>query len=388
MKGRMFDRRWFLRTTLSAAAVGPWTASSGTPNTQGWRTFEITTSVQVLQSGSPTRIWAPLPLRQATYFQRSLGDSVQAPGGKATLHGGVEDSPRLVFAEFPSDKPAVLTVVSRVATRDWTVDFTNPRPVSRLSAGERERFLRGTRSVPVDGIVRERAAAITRACRDDQEKTSAIYDWVVENTHREPAVRGCGVGDIGSMLKSGNLGGKCADLNTLFVALARASGLPARDLYGIRVAPSRRGFKSLGAPSEKVTKAQHCRAEVYLEKFGWIPVDPADVRKVILEEPPGSRALNDPLVQKARAQLFGSWEMNWVVYNGEQEVRLPGSRLSPLRFLMYPQAEISDGRLDCLDPDSFRYSITAREIENAAVLSHLRFAVPHQSLGSEHRPRD
>ena len=49
------------------------------------------------------------------------------------------------------------------------------------------------------------------------------------------------------MLESGNLGGKCADLNALFVGLARSVGIPARDVYGIRVAPSKYGYKSLGA---------------------------------------------------------------------------------------------------------------------------------------------
>jgi hypothetical protein len=29
---------------------------------------------------------------------------------------------------------------------------------------------------------------------------------------------------------------------------------------------------------------------------------------------------------------------------------------------MYPQAETAAGRLDCLDPDTFRYTITAREV--------------------------
>jgi hypothetical protein len=29
---------------------------------------------------------------------------------------------------------------------------------------------------------------------------------------------------------------------------------------------------------------------------------------------------------------------------------------------MYPQAETASGRLDCLDPDNFKYEITAREI--------------------------
>lgn len=57
--------------------------------------------------------------------------------------------------------------------------------------------------------------------------------------------KGCGLGDIRGMLEMKNLSGKCADLNALFVGLARAAGLPARDLYGLRVAPSAM-FPNLG----------------------------------------------------------------------------------------------------------------------------------------------
>ena len=49
------------------------------------------------------------------------------------------------------------------------------------------------------------------------------------NVVRDPKVKGCGIGDITTMLESGYLGGKCADLNALYVGLARAAGLPARD---------------------------------------------------------------------------------------------------------------------------------------------------------------
>ena len=122
------------------------------------------------------------------------------------------------------------------------------------------------------------------------------------------------------------------------------------------------GYKSLGASSEKVTKAQHCRAEVYLTQFGWVPVDPADVRKVVLEEPPGNRPLNDEMVASARKRLFGSWEMNWMAYNFAQDVELPGSRGMKVAFLMYPQAQTAEGPLDSLDPDDFKYEITAREL--------------------------
>jgi transglutaminase-like putative cysteine protease len=164
------------------------------------------------------------------------------------------------------------------------------------------------------------------------------------------------------MLESGNLGGKCADLNALYVGLARSVGLPARDVYGIRVVKSEFGYRSLGAGSPNVTRAQHCRAEVFLSGYGWVPVDPADVRKVVLEEKAQPTTLADPLVPPVRAKLFGAWEMNWLAYNEAHDVKLPGSSGAPVAFLMYPQAETGGRRLDPLDPDNFRYTITAREI--------------------------
>jgi transglutaminase-like putative cysteine protease len=187
----------------------------------------------------------------------------------------------------------------------------------------------------------------------------AIYDWIVENTVRDPQVQGCGLGDIRGMLEMKNLSGKCADLNALFVGLARAAGLPARDLYGLRVAPSTQ-FPSLGRAGGNVTTAQHCRAEVWVDTFGWIPVDPADVRKVILEEKKPS--LSDPDVIRARNALFGSWEMNWIAFNDAHDVTLPASAGKPLPFLMYPQAEVGGTRLDSLNPEKFKYTITAREL--------------------------
>ena len=109
-----------------------------------------------------------------------------------------------------------------------------------------------------------------------------------------------------------------------------------------------------------VTTAQHCRAEVWADGYGWIPVDPADVRKLMLEEQKPS--LSDPSVAKAREALFGSWEMNWIAFNDAHDVALPGSAGTPLPFLMYPQAEVGGVRLDSLDPATFKYTITARQL--------------------------
>jgi hypothetical protein len=50
---------------------------------------------------------------------------------------------------------------------------------------------------------------------------------------------------------------------------------------------------------------------------------------------------------------------------GNIRFMLPNSSGSPVEFLMYPQAETADGRLDCLDPGNFKYEINSREMETA-----------------------
>ena len=184
----------------------------------------------------------------------------------------------------------MLTVTSRVTTREHAANLVTPTVPPMRDTSPLARFLRPTRLIPIDGIVKETADAITKRTGTDFERARAIYDWVVDHTFRNPATRGCGTGDIRYMLESKDLSGKCADLNSLFVGLARASQIPARDVFGIRVARSQSGFSSLGLSSDNATRAQHCRAEVYLTGYGWVPVDPADVRKVALEEPPGHLA--------------------------------------------------------------------------------------------------
>jgi transglutaminase-like putative cysteine protease len=329
--------------------------------TDRWRTFQVTTRVEVLKPSGTTRIWVPTALLGETPFQKTLANTFTCEGGTAKIVESKADSLGIIAAEFPAGIKPILTLTSRISTKDCAVDLAARGTAPKESRAELEHFLRPTKLLPTDGIVKTTASEITKGSNTDVEKARAIYEWIVDNTFRNPKTRGCGTGDIRFMLESKDLGGKCADLNALYVGLARAAGLPARDVYGIRVAKSELGYKSLGASSEKVTKSQHCRAEVYLGDYGWVPVDPADVRKVVLEEPPGNRQLDDDMVKKARARLFSSWEMNWMAYNFAHDVALPGSSGAPIAFFMYPQAETADGRLDSLDPDNFMYEITSAE---------------------------
>ena len=350
---------WAAGVSAASPALMP-----GAPSA-GWRTFEVTTRVEVLKTSGVTRVWLPAALARRTPYQKTLANTFQCQGGTAKIWQTGADGLALVAAEFPAGVKPVLTTTSRVEIRDWAVNLAAPGGAPKAGSAELQHFLRSTKFLPTDGIVKQTATEITSSCRTDLEKARAIYEWIVDNTYRKAETRGCGLGNIRFLLESRDLGGKCADLNALYVGLARAAGLPARDVYGIRTAKSELGYKSLGVSSDRITKAQHCRAEVHLRDYGWVAVDPADVRKVMLEEPPGNRPPDDDLVKRARARLFGSWEMNWMAYNFAHDVTLPGSSGPPVPFLMYPQAESAGQRIDSLDPDSFHYEITSKEIARA-----------------------
>jgi transglutaminase-like putative cysteine protease len=364
-------RREFLKAgvALTIAAELPrraYAAVEFDPKPGTWRNFQVTTRLEIAKPAGITQAWIPLPsVNEKDWFKS--GESQWTTNGKAVPardpHYGAE---MLHVTWAAGEAVPIVEVTSRIATQDRAVDLTRPgKAAIELSTAERKFNTAGTELIPVDGIVKVTSDKIIAGKTSEIDKVHAIYEWIVDNTFRDAKVRGCGIGDIASMLRTGNLGGKCADLNALFVGLVRAAGIPARDVYGIRVAPSKFGYKSLGAGSEIVTKAQHCRAEVFLAGYGWVAADPADVRKVVLEEPPINLPINDPKVVAARKTLFGAWEGNWLAYNFAHDVALPGSNGPKLALLMYPQAETGNTRLDCLDADNFRYTIAAKELSAA-----------------------
>ena len=364
-------RRAFLATTAGASAVFAarglladrvWAQQKEfAPRPGTWRTFEVTTRVELVKPPGVARVWVPVPSINAEY-QESL-DTRWSGNARAEAWTDPVNGTRLVYAEFADGQvDPLLEVVSRVRAQDRAIDWSRPHPGSE-SAADLQKWIRPTDLMPTDGIVRQTALDVTRGKSSDRDKVQAVYDWILANTYREPKVRGCGVGDIKAMLETQNFGGKCGDINGLFVGLVRSVGVPARDLYGIRVAPSAFGYRSLGAGAANVSKAQHCRTEVYLEQQGWVAMDPADVTKVAREETSEWLKIDHPLVKAVRPKLFGGWEGNWVAFNTAHDVALPNAtKGGKIGFLMYPQAETAQGRRDSLDPDTFKYTITTREI--------------------------
>jgi len=210
-------------------------------------------------------------------------------------------------------------------------------------------YLASTRLGPVDGGVKKLAEKITAGQTTVLGKAKAIYDWTCENTYRNPETRGCGLGDVYKLLKEP--GGKCTDISSIFVALARAAGVPAREVFGLR-----QGKK----PVQDISKWQHCWAEFYLPGYGWVPVDPADVRKMMLKQ---NLKLSDSRTKEYRAYFWGGIDPYRIKLGEGRDLTLnPPQAGQPVNYLMYPFAQVGDKTLDWLDPAAFKYTITYKQL--------------------------
>ncbi|MDO9067455.1 MAG: transglutaminase family protein [Deltaproteobacteria bacterium] len=353
-------RREFLRLAAMTPlfSVAPRVLADVGDFGSGWRTFELTYEVDLSAHQGPGRLWLPLP-SDAGDYQRVLSVTWQGAPANASLNWETVYGAPIFFAEWNgAEDRRGITVTALVATRDRHM---TPAGRAMRDPSNASLYLQPTKNMPINGIVAETARKIVRGKASPDEKARSIYEWIVDNTFREPKIRGCGMGDIKFMLESGNLGGKCADINALFVGLARATGLPAREMYGVRVTESAQ-FKSLGKAGD-ISKAQHCRAEYFSPRHGWVPVDPADVRKAVLE---ADLPLTDPQIVELRKRLFGYWEMNWVGFNTARDFHLSPKAGAPLPYLMYPYAEFGSTALDGRDPSDFKFRLSSREVGKRA----------------------
>jgi transglutaminase-like putative cysteine protease len=353
----MMQRRSFIQAGLAAgvatgaAAFLPGRAQAAPE--ANLRLFEVTTTVDLAEKAEAAHLWVPLFQTVGTY-QKLIGLRWEGDGAVAVDRDPQFGAQMLHARWAKGDGQRRLNLVQRVAT--W--ERSKEDAAFAVTAADRAFWTKPAEGLLTGGIVRQTAQRIVGNVRDPKAQARAIYNWVVATTWRDAKVAGCGTGDIATMLRKSSFGGKCVDINSLMVGLCRSVGLPAREVYGIRLNDSKL-FKSLGRSGE-VTGAQHCRAEIYLDQEGWLPVDPADVRKAVLEE---KLPVDNPQIVALADRLFGNWESNWAGYNSATGIRLAGATETPnFRFLMYPCAMSNGTVVNCLDAPKFAYKIISREV--------------------------
>ncbi|MBG9979603.1 transglutaminase domain-containing protein [Facklamia sp. DSM 111018] len=215
---------------------------------------------------------------------------------------------------------------------------------------EFDEFLQGNSLMPIDGEVKETAESIIEGKTTVKDKAQAIYDWIYDNMERDNDVVGCGLGDVKNLLV--DLDGKCTDIHSVFIALARSVGIPARETFGVRLSKD---------PEADVTTAQHCWAEYYQPGTGWVAIDIADVLKAVL---------NDELDKDSEEALalkdyyWGNLDPIRVGFSTGRELMLvPEQEAGPINNFGYPYAEVDGKAIDFYKPEEFIYSIQFTEAD-------------------------
>ncbi|PWU21428.1 MAG: hypothetical protein C5B49_02660 [Bdellovibrio sp.] len=300
-------------------------------------------------------LFIPLPFENANY-QKLLSEKYESNATwvkeEVVPLNKSGDSVRLFHAHWVQiDKPSLrLWQVISISDRDSGVPAKSADPS----------FLRTTEHIQTDGEVKETAEKITKGLSDPDEKAKAIYDWLVDNSLPDLRSSTCGEVDLKTMLPTDSKATatrsseKCADPNALFVGLARAAGIPAREVWGLRITPSTRP-KSL-KKAEDAAKAQHGRAEYYSKiKKAWFPVDPVDVRAIIRDE---ELSPQDARLKELRPRFFGAWEGNWVAYNYGRDFQLATGK--KVNYLMSPLLFSGEFPPTSMDSAESGYSFSAK----------------------------
>ena len=295
------------------------------------------------QPSEEANLWIPYPVSN-TY---QLISNLKWDGNyaEAAVYTDRTFGAPMLYVHWPKgSKTRQLTLNFHVKRQEQTKrDF--PQNDAAYDLRDFALYLAPTTLGPVTGEVKKLADEITAGKTGILEKARAIYDWTIENTYRDPETSGCGIGDVTALLR--RPGGKCADISSIYIALARAAGVPAREILGIRT-----GKKA----NQDISKWQHCWAEFYLPGYGWVPVDPADVRKAMLKR---DLKLNDPEVAELRDYYWGRVDQYRIRLSEGRDLQLSPPQKGPaINYLMYPFAQVGGETLDWLDPETFKYTIT------------------------------
>lgn len=359
----MKRRNFFKLVGSGAAAIALFpTLSRATalPLSQAkWRSYQLTYQVTLPATGKTAKLWLPLPDTADTAYQFTQGSNWSGNASSAGFSMLPGTHSPVFHAEWKKGGERVVKVSSIVKTCDRAVDLRFYKaPAKIVIPQDVKRYLQATKLIPLDGVVKKTALSITSQSKADAplQQARAIYDWVIDNVAYDTNARGQGSGDLRSLLeKKDKLSGKDVDIHTIFIGLARASGIPARIQHGIRINDSALN-KNMGKTGD-ISTSQHCQAEFYLSGLGWVPVNPSDVIKVMAAE---SLPSGHETVGQLREKLFGFWEMNWVAFNDGENIDLgKASAVGKLPSFGYPYAEIDGRQQNSLEPETFSYKIVS-----------------------------
>lgn len=276
-------------------------------------TFHYAFTVKNLSAGKNIRIWIPAAQSDAYQDVKVISAKGDLPlrrtresGYGNQIYFAVAD--HVTVSELHFDIEYDVTRRERVALPSSNLVYTGPRYPTR------RQDLQADALVPITGLPADLAAKVTQGKSEPLEKARAIYDYVFTTMKYDKTGTGWGHGDVlyACDAKKGN----CTDFHSLFIAMARSQGIPARFEIGFPLPPDKHSGDIGG---------YHCWSDFYVEGRGWIPVDI-------------SEAWKHP---EKRDYFFGSHDVNRIQFSMGRDLRLsPPQSGKPLNYFVYPYVEM------------------------------------------------
>jgi transglutaminase-like putative cysteine protease len=276
-------------------------------------TFHYAFTLKNVPAGKKLHLW--IPVAQSDAFQEvkvlSVKGNLPLKKTRESKYGN-----EIFFAETEkATQPELHFDVEYDIVRHERIALNSKAKTiaASLNKKEQQEDLQPDTLVPITGVPAELAVKVTQGRSDPLEKARAIYDYVFTTMKYDKSGTGWGHGDVlyACDAKKGN----CTDFHSLFIAMARSQGIPARFEIGFPLPADKHSGEIAG---------YHCWSDFYIEGKEWIPVDI-------------SEAWKHP---EKRDYFFGSHDVNRVQFSMGRDLRLnPPQDGKPLNYFVYPYVE-------------------------------------------------
>ena len=279
-------------------------------------TFHYGFTVKNVPAGERVRVW--IPAARSDDFQEvkviSANGDLKLKKTRESRFGN-----QMYYAESSKEKSPDLyfeVIYDVVRHERLTMGVARPRLAEvQLKESDRKQYLQPDKLVPVTGLPADLALKVTAGDSTPLEKARAIYDYVFTTMRYDKTGTGWGHGDVlyACDAKKGN----CTDFHSLFIAMARSQGIPARFEIGFPLPPDKHSAEIAG---------YHCWSDFFEPQHGWVPVDISEAWKH----------------QEKRDYFFGAHDVNRVQFTMGRDLRLsPAQDGPPLNYFVYPYVEVA-----------------------------------------------
>ncbi len=259
-----------LPALLASLAIGVVLQAETPPDvTRVYRVQQNATVSDIPAGAKTVKFWISIPDNER--YQEVLDFNVVSAPGDWRVVREPDRGNRFLLVEARNPGATSLTTKVEFTLRRRSV-FTeiDPAQVGPITDSIRTLYAEELRQdAPHMSVTPAIAKMAADACGNETNvaiQAKLLLGAVADTTDhysKDPTKPKCGIGDAGDCMTNG--GGCCTDMHSLFIALARARGIPTRLQMGYRLREANEG--------KEVDPGYRCWVEYFVPNYGWISAD-------------------------------------------------------------------------------------------------------------------